>query len=182
MPVHDQAVALDVSEAPRFSNSSEASTQRMLSANCSCGSRQPEGRFSMKSVSGPQLIRVSKTLQDRIVPGRLEKFQSGPEDWIQPRRSVLHVKIERIEIAAEVKFWMIIQRAAPITLQTLRERPADDVAEGVEIQMEVQRDAVVEAEVIVIDGSVVHQGDAKGNRLSVLSPEKKAGAVRHAST
>src|SRR5205807_2695957 len=89
-------------------------------------------------------------------------------------RALLICHVERLELAAAVKIRMILRRTASLTVQALRVRAGDDGAEGVEIRLQVPRDAVVEAEVIVVDEPVVHQRDAESNRLSLLPLEKKA--------
>src|SRR5438876_5477682 len=129
-----------------------------------------------------QLVSVSKAFEHRIVPGWFEKFHGLPEERIEPGRGMQHVKVERKQSAAEMQLRTVIQRAAPVALETLRERPADDVAQRVEIKMEVERHPVIEPEVVVIDGAVVHWRDAEGDGLSILPPDKKPGPFRHALT
>src|ERR1700682_1249665 len=143
MPVHDQEAPLAVSEAPRFRSSSEKRTQRTLSASCSRGSRHPEGRFSMGL--GEQLVRVPETFQDRIVPRGFEKLQHRAKDFVQDGVRMLHVKSQWIQIAAEMQFRLVVQRTASVTLQALRERPGEDVAERIEIKVKIESHAGVEA-------------------------------------
>ena len=47
------------------------------------------------------------------------------------------VKIERDELAAEVELGIVIERGAAIRVQTLLERPGENVAQSVEIEAEV---------------------------------------------
>src|SRR5436189_6089901 len=126
-----------------------------------------------------ELACVPEFLQDRIVPGRFEKSQRAPEDLVQERRRVQHVKIEREQVATQMELRLVVERAAPIALEALLDRPGEDVAQRVEIEMKIERDAVIEAEVVVIDDAVVHQGDAERHRLSVLAPDKKPRPIRH---
>src|SRR5438876_11153719 len=104
-----------------------------------------------------QLVSVSKAFEHRIVPGWFEKFHGLPEERFEPGRGMQHVKVERKQSAAEMQLRTVIQRAAPIALETLRERPAGDVAQRAAIKMAVERHAVIDTEVVVIGGAAVHQ-------------------------
>src|ERR1700741_600580 len=100
-------------------------------ARCSHGFRTPVGLVSISM----EFVRVSETLQDRVVPVRLEQLQDRPKNLVQNGIGVPDIKVERIEIAPEMQLRLIIQRAAPITFQAFGHRPAEDVAQGVEIEM-----------------------------------------------
>src|SRR3954466_16085537 len=107
-PVHDQLeFGFAASAAPRFRSSSEIGTQVMLTARESHGLRMPVGLLAVAMEFGC----VSKTLQHRIVPGRLEELQDRPKDLVQDRIGVPDVKIERKQGATEMEFRLIIQRA-----------------------------------------------------------------------
>src|SRR6476619_7403220 len=124
---------------------------------------------------------VGKTLQDRVVPGWLEQLEEGAKDFVQKWIGVSDVEVERIERATKMELGLIIQRAAPVTFEPLGERPAEDVAQGVKVEMKIERHAVIQAEVIVVDRALMHERDAERNRLSLLSPDKKTDAIRHST-
>src|SRR5438477_11638883 len=126
-----------------------------------------------------QFVCVSKTLQHRIVSCRFEQLQDRSKDLVQKRICVAHVQIERKQITPEMQLRLIVQRAAPVTLQTLAKRPAEDVAQGMKIKMEIEGDCVIKPEVIVIDRALMHECNTEGNRFSVLPPDEEAGAIRH---
>src|SRR5438477_400323 len=148
-----------------------------LIARCSHGFRNPVRLISVSM----ELVRVSEMLQYRIVPGRFEELQDGAKDFVQDRIGMPDVEIERIEVATKTEFRLIIQRAAPVTFETLFQRPSQNIAQCVKVEMEIERHPIIEADVIVVDRPVMDERDAEGNRLSVLSPDKEARAIRHAS-
>ena len=45
--------------------------------------------------------------------------------------------------------------------------------------MQVQRDPIIQPEIFVINGPVVHQADAKGDNTAIDSPYKKTSTLRH---
>src|SRR5205085_3066147 len=116
-------------------------TQVTLTASASHGLRMPVGLSWVSMEFGG----VGKTLQHGIVPGRLEQFQEGPEDSVQRRVAVPDVEIERIEGAAKVELRLVVQRAAAVTLQPLGKRPAQHVAQRVNIELEIESHAGIEA-------------------------------------
>src|SRR6267378_6873797 len=89
------------------------------------------------------------------------------------------VKIQRREITAEMQLRIIIKRAATIGRQPLLDRPSENVADGIKIEMQVQRDPVIEPEIFIVDGAVVDQANAEGNNTPIDSPDKKTSALRH---
>lgn|ERR1700736_2239496 len=95
---------------------------------------------------------VWKFSQNRIMPRRLEVFHGEVEDRIQQRSRVQHVKIERRKFVAEMQFRIVIQRTAAIEAQLLIDRPTDHVAHRVKIKMEIERDIVIEAEALIVNG------------------------------
>src|SRR4051812_11776196 len=107
----------------------------MLTARESQGLRMPVGLLAVAMEFGC----VSKTRQHRIVPGRLEELQDRPKDLVQDRIGVPDVEVERKQGATEMQFRLIIQRAAPVPCQSFRQRPAQDVAERLEIKMKIER-------------------------------------------
>src|SRR5450755_2518680 len=73
----------------------------------------------------------------------------------------------------------VVERTAAITIEALFERPAKNVAQGVEIEMQIERDLVVEPEIIVVNCPVKNHAKAKRDDFSALSPNEKARPLRH---
>src|SRR3954469_2795952 len=141
----------------------------MLTARESHGLRMPVGLVAVAMKFGC----VSKTWQHRIVPGRLEELQDRPKDLVQNRIGVPDVKVERKQGATEMEFRLIIQRAAPVPRQSFLQRPAQDVTEGLEIKMKIERHAIIQAEIVVVEDAVMQQRHAERDRPLVLAPDEK---------
>src|SRR5436190_15219229 len=92
---------------------------------------------------------------------------------------MLHVKIERCEIATEMQLRIVIERATTIKGQAIIDGPAQDVAERVKIKVEIERDRVVQAEVFVINRTIVHHANAEGDDAAIESPDEKTHPFRH---
>lgn len=90
------------------------------------------------------------------------------------------VKIERQKITAEMQLRIVVERTAAITIEALFERPAKNVAQCVEIEMQIERDPVVEPEIIVVNCPVKNHAETKRDDFSALSPNEKARPLRHA--
>ena len=98
-----------------------------------------------------KLIRVWKSPQDRIVTRWSEIFDHPAEDWIQKRARVHHVQVKRHELAPEVQLGPVIQRIAVIIFQSLLQRPRDDVAQRVEIKMQIERDTIIKPDAFIVN-------------------------------
>src|SRR3954468_18140595 len=109
-------------------------------------------------------------MQNRIVPCRFHQRQNAPEDGIEERRGVLDVQIERTKQAVEMQLGLIVERTADIGRYAVVDAPVDDVAEGDEVEMQVECDTVVEAEIVVREDAVVHERDGERDDSSSVSP------------
>src|SRR6476619_6542776 len=125
---------------------------------------------------------VGEFWQHGIVSRRLKQLHHATENWIQQGLSVSNVEIERCQIAAEMQLRIIIERAAAIEGQAVINRPAQNVAQGVKIEMQIERDGIVQAEIFVVDRAVVHHANAESNNASIESPDKKVDTFRHELT
>src|SRR5438132_6427515 len=92
---------------------------------------------------------------------------------------MLHVKIERCEIATKMQLRIVIERAATIKGQVIIDGPAQNVAQRVKIKVEIERDRIVQAEIFVVDRAIVHHANAEGDDAMIESPDEKADAFRH---
>ena len=61
---------------------------------------------------------------------------------------------------------LVVERVAVVVLQTLFQRPGNDVAQRVKIKMQVERDAVVQSNAFVINFVVADEAKAKGDDLA----------------
>src|SRR5205085_86908 len=150
-------------------------TQVTLTARASHGLRKPVGLVSVAM----EFVRIPKTSQHRIVPGRFEELQERPKYFVQDWIRVADVEIEREQGATKMEFRLIIERAASVVRQPVSERPAQDVAEGVEIKMKIERHAIIQAEIVVVDRAVMQERHAEGDCLFILLPDKKPDALGH---
>ena len=92
------------------------------------------------------------------------------------------VQVERHELAAQVQLGSIIQWIAVIIFQSLLDRPRDDVAQRVEIEVQIERDAIIKPDAFIIDRIVTDQAKTERNNFSVLPPDKEARPFRHPLT
>src|SRR5204863_685065 len=92
---------------------------------------------------------------------------------------MLHVKIERCEIATEMQLRIVIERATTIKSQAIIDGPGQDVAERVKIKVEIERDRIVQAEIFVINRTIVYHANAERDDAAIESPDKKAHPFRH---
>src|SRR5437763_12758628 len=120
--------------------------------------------------SSVKLGGVGEFRQDGIVARRFKQFQHPTENWIQQGLSVSDVKIERCQIATEMQLRIIVERAAAVEGQVAIDCPAQNVAQGVEIEMQVERDGIVVAEIFVENRPIVHQAHADRYEPAIESP------------
>src|ERR1700704_4459083 len=99
--------------------------------------------------------RVWEPAQHRIVTGRFEIFHRAPKYWIEEARSVAHVQIERHQLATEMQLRIVVQGIAAVIFQSLLERPGDDVAQSVKIEMQIERDGIIQADAFIINRVVM---------------------------
>src|SRR6476646_1041175 len=84
-----------------------------------------------------KLVCVRESVQDRVVSRWSEKLDCTRKNRIHPAGSVSDVKIQRKQNATEMQFWIIVQGTAEVTFETLGERPCDDIAQRIEVEMEI---------------------------------------------
>src|SRR5437879_12482249 len=74
---------------------------------------------------------------------------------------------------------IIVERTAEIKAQPLIDRPADHVAHGVKIKMQVERDIVIEAKAFIVNRVATDEAKTKRDNFFRLSPDEKARPLRH---
>src|SRR5256886_17452407 len=110
-----------------------------------------------------------------------EIFDHPAGDWIQTRARMHHVQVQRHELAAEVQLGSVIQRVAVIIFQSLLQRPRNDVAQRVEIKVQIERYAVIEPDAFIINLFTADQTKAKRDNFAALPPDEEARPFRHPS-
>src|ERR1700704_5181813 len=118
--------------------------------------------------------RVWEPAQHWIVAGRFKIFHRAPKDWIEEARSVPHVQIERHQLATKMELRVVVQGIAAVIFQSLLERPGNDVAQSIKVEMQIERDGIVQADALVINRSIMHQAKTERDDLALLAPDKKA--------
>jgi hypothetical protein len=113
------------------------------------------------------------------VTRRAQIFNETAKDRIEQRACVHDVQIERHKLAIQMQFRLIVQGVAVVILQTLFQRPGEDVAQRVKIKMQVERDAVVQSNAFVINFVVADESKAECHDPAQLAPDEKARSFRH---
>src|SRR4030095_2488313 len=113
-----------------------------------------------------ELIGVRKPLQNRIVTRRAEIFDETAKNRVEQRICVHDVEIERHKLTIQMQLRLVVERVAVVVLQTLFQRPGNDVAQRVKIKMQVERDTVVQSNAFVINFVVADKAKAKGDDLA----------------
>ena len=109
----------------------------------------------------------------------LEEAEGELEEGIEERRGVARVEVERGEAHVKAQLGLVVELAGFVPPQALRERPAEHVAHGDFVEMEVERHGVVEADVQVLDGAVVHEAEGECGDPALDAPEEEARAIGH---
>src|SRR5581483_6332588 len=203
IPVQERArCGSATSVAPRFSSSSETNTHTTLSASCNHGLPKPRGRFCMRfcslllnrrnqfrldpipasrfRVAVSQLIGIWKALQNRVMPCRSKIFDKAAKDRVEQRTGMPDVEVQRRQLAIQMELRLVIERIAVVIFQSLLERPRNDVAQRVEIEVQIQSHAVVQPDAFIVNRVTAHQAKAEGDDFSLLPPDEEARPIRHA--
>src|SRR5581483_8703646 len=115
-----------------------------------------ERRYRRVNPPRLQLVRVVKTTDYRVVARRFKITNREFKNRIDEPRSMPRVKILRREIEAQMQLWIIVEQSRMITLQPIRNRPLHDVAPRDEVEMQIQRQLVIHADVQVIKRLAMH--------------------------
>src|SRR5204863_7580175 len=97
----------------------------------------------------------------------------------QRRLAMPHVKIGRDEIASKMQLRVVIERAATIDGQPILDGPPQNDTQRVKIKVEIERNGIVEAEIFVVDRTIVHTANAEGDDVAIESPDEKTRAFGH---
>src|SRR5580704_10672244 len=124
-------------------------SNRLLAARHSGKRRDP--RALPAGRGRPELVVISEHLQRLVVARRLDPRKNSAKDCVADRRRVPHVKIDWIELIPQVELGIVVQGAAMKSFVAARDPPADQIAERVMVQMQVERDLIIQAEILPMD-------------------------------
>ena len=94
---------------------------------------------------------VGELLQRLLVAGRFEPRKNPAEYRVTDRRGVPHVKVDRVQPLLQVQFRIVVQGTAVEPFEAVRDSPANQVAEGIMVKVQLERDRIVEAEILGVD-------------------------------
>ena len=92
------------------------------------------------------------------------------------------IKIEGGEFVAEMELGIIIERAAAIMFEPVRNCPADHVAQRVEIKVQIERYAVIKPDTFIINRVAVNEAKRERDDFSILSPNEESRPFPHSLT
>src|SRR5437870_660563 len=159
-----------------FSAQGEEAKTRTRDSSTSVG--MTRDRPTGEQLVALKLIRVRKSLENRVMPRRSEIFDYATKCRIQQSAGMPHIEVERHQFAIEMQLRLVVQRIAVVVIQTLFQRPGDDVAQCVKIKMEVERDAVVQSNAFVINFVLADEAKAECDDFAALSPDEEPHAFR----
>src|ERR1035438_1200439 len=127
----------------------------------------------------PELVIVGKLLQRLFVAGRFEPRKNPAKYRVADCRGVPDVKVDRVQPVLQVQFGIVIQGAAVERFVAVRDPPANQVTESIVVKVQVDRDLIIEAEVLGMDGVALQDARTEGDDFSVLAPDKETVLVAH---
>ena len=89
------------------------------------------------------------------------------------------IKIERRKGQPKLALRRITKGRASVLAQSIIHRPGEEIAQRDKVEVPIQCDGVVEAEILIIQDPVMNQADAARDETTVMAPEEKARAVWH---
>src|SRR6476646_5451860 len=143
-------------------------------AYCCSGGRENSGR------SAPKLAIIVEVRQNRVGARRLHDRKQPFQHRVDGARGVPHVKIDGVERLTQMPLGVVVQTAAKEALVAVGDGPFDDVVEDAIIEIEVERDGVIESDVLVTDRVALHRAKTKSHDVVVLPPDEEADLVLHA--
>ena len=136
----------------------------------------------MATADFSKLIRVRESLQNWIVLRRTEVIDDPAKDRIQQLIRVRDVQVQRCQFAIQMQLWLIIERVAVVIFQPLLQRPRDDVAQCVKVQVQIKRYPVIEPDAFVVDCVATDETETECDDFAILSPDEEPRALRHSLT
>src|SRR6185369_315339 len=130
--------------------------------------------------SAPKLAIIVEVRKNRVGSRRLHDRKQPLQHGVDGARGVPYVKVDGVERLAQMPLGVVIQTAAEEAFVAIGDGPFDDVVEDAIIEIEVERDGVIESDVLVTDCVALHRAKTKSHDVIVLPPEKEADLVRHA--
>lgn len=127
-----------------------------------------------------EFVGIGETPEDGVVAGRFEILDREFEEGIEPRRIVPRVEVQRHEGEFQMGLRIVVQRAGVVGLHAIAQAPLDDIAPRHKIQVQVQRDGVVQPETEIVNRAVVDEAEVESDDPFVLPPDEIVDAVRDA--
>src|SRR5579884_194101 len=109
---------------------------------------------------------------------RLEQRQEPAQHGVRELRRVRDVQVERHELRAQAALRLVRERGAAVPAVAVPDAPVDDVAQRVEVEPELERDRVVETEILVVDRVAVEHAEAERDDATALTPDEEPDLLR----
>src|SRR5271157_6358983 len=78
-----------------------------------------------------------------------------------------------------LEFWSIAKAGAYDRPEAVRDRPGNDISHHGEVEMELQRNGVVEPQIFAVKRLSLHHAEGKCDQLPILPPQKEASLIGH---
>src|SRR5258708_5774580 len=92
-----------------------------------------------------------------------------------------HVKVDRIQLVSQMQLGIVVEAAAAEPFVPAGDPPAYEVAEGVMVQVQIERDRVVEAEILGVNRIALQDARTEGDDFPVLAPDKETNLVAYSA-
>src|ERR1700720_2590231 len=97
----------------------------------------PSMRTAPEKISplASEVIVVVEPLQVLVVLRGLQPRQNGFHDRVRNRRTMAHIKVERVKLHPQMELWVIVETVTAIPLIAICDRPAHNIAESVVVKV-----------------------------------------------
>src|SRR6185437_13258558 len=99
----------------------------------------------------PKLRVVGEFSERRVAARRLKPGQNPPKHGIGNARRMRDIKIQRHQLTLEASLGIVIQRAAVIPLDAVRDPPPHNVTQRVKIKVQVQGQRIIQSKVFIVN-------------------------------
>src|SRR5689334_11161264 len=127
----------------------------------------------------PEIAVIREPSQGLVVAGRYDPWQQQPENRVRKRGAKTHIEVERIEIMPHPEFRFVAETRASKPLVTVGNRPVHHIANRVVIEMEVEGDRIVEADILPEKTVAFDHAEAEGDHVLTPAPDKEADLILH---
>ena len=116
---------------------------------------------------------IREALQNFIVTGRLKVGQHPLHDKVYNRRFVPDIEIKRDKLLPQAIFRLIIESGGAPPFVFVGNRPHQDIARNHIIEVKVESDFIIKAEILRTNRVSVDQAIVEGHDLSIEKPQEK---------